>query len=316
MDATAATAGRPVVPVWQTAKAAYRLGLGAVFGDFAVFRYFLYAGGLALLVATGHFYLVGVNLKAATAPAADDTMPLLQLGAGMLLDAFLAFALTPFGVALHRKILFRESPRGVYFGGAMAPPRRRFFLATLFILAIYQVFALALIPVLYLLYGVNALNTTALASAYRSNHALVTTTALLTYGMIFVMAIIVARCSLLFPAAAMARPGPWFREAIREARGTAARLFWLFVVICIPAIIVFFVAIIGASLAFAVPRLQAHMTPQQMRGEMVLSAPFLVLYAFMFAVAMLLTAVIGAGAARAYEIRTNGDTSRVAEIFS
>src|SRR5262249_42678594 len=110
--------------------------------------------------------------------------------------------------------------------------------------------------------------------------------------------------------------GPWFREAIREARGTTARLFWLFTLICIPAVIAFFIGTIVAGLVFVLPRLHAHMNPQQIGGEMLLSQPFMILYAFMFVIAMLLMAVIAAGAARAYEIRGYYDTSRVAEVFS
>ena len=319
MNEAVVATGQPVIPVWRTAKAAYRLGFGAVFGDFAMFRYFLYAGFLAFLVAAGHLYLAGLNMQIVAQPAVQPTdaaTPLLQLGADLLLDVVLAFALAPFGVAMQRKVLLQESPKGFYIRGAVAPPGRRFFLATLFVLAINQLITLTLVPVVYFLYGVNALNPAALTSAYRSNHAMMVTATLVTYASLLVAAVIMARCSLLFPTAAVDRPGPWFREAIREARGTTARLFWLFTLVCIPAVIAVIVDALVASIAFAVPRLVAHTNPQQLRSEMIFSTPFLILYASMFVIAMLLMAVIAAGAARAYEIRVNYDMSRVAEVFS
>jgi hypothetical protein len=319
MNAAVVATERPVIPVWRTAKAAYRLGFGAVFGDFAMFRYFLYAGILALLVSAGHFYIASLNMRFVAQPTvhpADNETPLLQLGAGLLVDVFLAFALAPFGIAMHRKVLLQESPRGFYFRAAMTRSGRRFFLAAVFVLAIYQLITLAMVPVLYFLYGINPLNRAALALAYRSNHAMMVTTMLVTYASLLVGAVFTARCSLLFPAAALDRPGPWFREALREARGATARLFWLFTLVCIPAVIAFFIGVVVAALVFLLPLLPTRVNPQQVQSEMMLSPPFLVLYASMLVIAMLLTAVIAAGAARAYEIRVNYDMSRVAEVFS
>jgi hypothetical protein len=313
------TAERPTIPVWRTATAAYRLGFGAVFGDFAMFRYFVYASVLALAVAAGQFYLANQNMRIVVQPAAapvGNLTPLLQLGAELLLYILLAFVIAPFGVAVQRKILLRESPTGFYFGGATAPSQRRYFLATTFVFASYQLITLVSVPLLYFLYGVNALDTADSAAAYRSNHSIATAALLVTYALFFVAAIVAARCSLLFPAAAIDRPEAWFLDAMRAARGATARLFGVFILVCMPAVVAFFLGVIIAALVFVVPRLLAGMTPAQVRGVMLGSSPFLVLYACMFVIAMLLSAVIAAAAARAYEVRVNHDMGRVADVFS
>src|SRR5262249_30485960 len=150
------------------------------------------------------------NMQAAAQPgvrAFANLTPVLQFAASLVLDVLLAFVMAPFGVAMQRKILLRESPTGFYFGGALAPARRRYFLATIFVFGVYQLISLIFVPVLYFLYGVDALDAGALAAATHSNQSLRTITLALVYLLFFLGAIAVARCALLFPAAALDSPG-------------------------------------------------------------------------------------------------------------
>src|SRR5215510_5897519 len=51
-----AAAPRPKVPIFRTAYDGYRLGIGAIFGNFAMFRYFVYGSVLWISLIGYEFY--------------------------------------------------------------------------------------------------------------------------------------------------------------------------------------------------------------------------------------------------------------------
>jgi hypothetical protein len=99
----------PTIPIWRTVMTAYRQGIGALFRDGALFRYFIYASLLSLLT-------YGINLYRAQlllSRSAHDPTPGYLLASnvvGALLYSAFAAAICPFAFAMHRKILLGETP--------------------------------------------------------------------------------------------------------------------------------------------------------------------------------------------------------------
>ena len=62
-------APHPTVPVFRTAYDAYRLGIGAFFGNSAMFRFLVYGSALSLTILATEYYLLfwtAMNLHEAT----------------------------------------------------------------------------------------------------------------------------------------------------------------------------------------------------------------------------------------------------------
>jgi len=116
------------IPIWRTAVAAYRLGIGAVFSNGALFRYFIYASLFSLGILALQFYLTALQLAAVTQPQSPGRATLSMAGS-MLLSVGYAAAICPFAVAMHRHILLGETPRSYYL--AAGRKQLRFLLATI-----------------------------------------------------------------------------------------------------------------------------------------------------------------------------------------
>lgn len=76
-----------------------------------------------------------------------------------------------------------------------------------------------------------------------------------------------------------------------------------------------FILYAGAAAIFTMSHPELLRAPERLGPAMVYSTPFLVTYALMFVISMIMIAVTAAAAARAYEIRVGGMIG-VAEVFS
>lgn len=155
---------QPTIPIWRTVMTAYRQGIGVLFRDGALFRYFIYATLLSLVI-------YGINLYRAQlllSRSAHDPTPGYLLASnvvGVLLYFSFAVVICPFAFAMHRKILLGETPREYYLVAATSRNQLRFLLATIAVYGVFLVAAFAGHPVLYLVYGVNPFNPQTFSSA-------------------------------------------------------------------------------------------------------------------------------------------------------
>jgi hypothetical protein len=78
----------------------------------------------------------------------------------------------------------------------------------------------------------------------------------------------------------------------------------------------FVVATAAAAVLFVFSNPETVADPDRVGEMMMISPVFLVVYAIAFILMMAIIVVIGAAAARAYEIRVNGGMSGVAEVFA
>jgi hypothetical protein len=81
------------LPIWQTAISGYGDGVGALFRDGKLFRYFIYASALTLILIGGHLYVTlgDAWLSESKTPAAQMTDVLFSL----LVSVAYAIAVSP-----------------------------------------------------------------------------------------------------------------------------------------------------------------------------------------------------------------------------
>ena len=305
----------PTIPIWRTAVAGYRLGLGALFGDGALFRYFVYASLLSLPVVNFQLYHMPA-LLAATAQPQTFGMTLLSTATAMLLYLGYAAAICPFSVAVHRKILLGETPRDYYAVAAMRRTQRRFLLATVAVNAVFFVAPFVGNFAVYLLYGLNpfdALEVSRGSAANPTIAAVIVPLSLLSY---VGAALIAARFTFAFPAIAIKAPGASLRRSFSEARGATWRLFFIFVLTFALPFAIFIILYLVASVGFVMNHPEVLRAPESFAATMVYSTPFLVIYVIMFVMMMMMIAVTAAAAARAYQIRVDRGMTGVADVFS
>jgi hypothetical protein len=306
----------PTIPIWRTVAAAYRLGIGALFGDGALFRYFVYASLLSLAVLSLQFYHIASHLAAAAQPQTPG-MTLLSIAAGMLLYVGYAAAICPFAVAVHRKILLGETPRGYYAAAAMRRTQLRFLLAAIAVYAVFFVAPFVNNLAVYLIYGLNPFDALAVSRAYTTHPTIATVvlplSSLLSY---FGAALIAARFTFAFPAIAIDTPGASLRRSVAETRGSTWRLLFVFLFVFALPLIILLVFYVGASVIFIMNHPELVHSPEMIAPAIAFSPLFLIVYATMFVFMMVMIAVIAAAAARAYEIRVDRGMIRLAEVFA
>src|SRR5262245_33353510 len=148
---------QPRIPIFRTAVGAYGRGIGALLGDGALFRYFAYALLLCAATFAVRVYLVSFypwykwSLPAHGVEIAASV-------ASLLIYTLMMAAIAPFGVALYRKLLLGEAPRDFYLPAICGRRQRRFFLASIAVLAAALLAIQAMPAVVYLLYGINPLD--------------------------------------------------------------------------------------------------------------------------------------------------------------
>jgi hypothetical protein len=304
----------PTIPIWRTVVAGYRLGIGVLFSDGALFRYFVYASLLSLPVVNFQTYHMPALLAAAQPQTPGVT--LLRIATGMLLYLGYAVAVYPFAVAVHRKILLGETPRGYYAAAAMRRTQRRFLLATVAVYALFFVAPFVSNLAVYLLYGLNPFDPLEVSRGYAANPtmaAVIPPLSLLSY---VGATLIAARFAFAFPSIAIGAPDASLRQSLAETRGSTWRLFFIFLFAFVPPFAVFVALYLVASAVFVINHPELVSAPDKMATAMMYSAPFLAIYAAMFIIMTMMIAVAAAAAARAYEIRINRGMTGVAEVFS
>lgn len=295
--------------------AAYRLGIGALFGDGALFRYFVYASLLSLAVVGLQLYHIASRLAAAAQPPTLGTT-LLSIATGMLLYVGYAAAICPFAAAVHRKILLGETPRGYYATAAARAMQLRFLLATIAVYALFFVAPFVNNLALYMIFGLNPFDPLEVSRGYAAQPIIAVVVLPLSLLSYVLAALIAARFTFAFPGIAIERPDASLRRSFAETRGSTWRLFFIFLFTFALPFAVFFVLYVVASIIFVINHPDLISAPDRIATAMVYSAPFLVVYAAMFIIMMVMVAVIAAAAARAYEIRVDRGMTGVAEVFS
>jgi len=301
----------PTIPVWKTAVAGYRQGIGALLGGGILLRYLLYACVIGFAAVAARLYLLFIHpWHAWNLPA-----PMVEIVISVLTAVIFAtwiFCLSPFGVAIHRNILLGELPRQSYLMALTGRRERRFFLVSVGLCVIGVVALFAQPAAMYLLYGVNSLNVIEVSRASSIHPTMGLITGLIALLALALAAVVAARCVLVFPSIAVDRPGASLRQSFADTRGTTFRLFAVLVLISVPPVIIY---ALSSSFVFAafVP---APGSPGGSIRAILLSPPFVAVYALMVTLAMLMIVATGGAAAHAYEIRINRSLSRVAEVFT
>jgi len=301
---------RPTIPIWRTVTAAYRTGIGCLFRDGALFRYFLYASLLTASVFALHLYRTASHLSATA-----EIAPVPELILGLLLYIGYAVVINPFAVAVHRKILLGETPRDPYLLGIARRPQQRFLLATV---AVYVMFFLASSAGslgVFLIYGLNPFDGAQLTAAMTAQ-PFIALFNLLTWGSYLLVGLVAARLAFAFPGIAIDAPGASLRQSMSETQGSTWRLFFVFLFIFLGVFIIVMVAYMTASAVFMFSHPEFLRAPSELAAAMAFSPPFLAVYAVLFVIMMVMIAVVAAAAARAYEIRVNQGMSGVAEVFA
>src|SRR5215470_2514143 len=215
----------PTIPVWRTVLAAYRLGIGAVFSSGALFRYFIYASLLSLAIFALQLYQAAWRLATMAQPQTTGTV-VLSVGVSTLLYLGYGAAVCPFAAAVHRRILLGETPQGFY--AAARGMQLRFFWATTAVSALFFLGPLVSDLVVYLTFGLNALDPLEMSRAYQARPWLVgvvLSLSLLTY---LAAGLIASRFTFAFPTIAIERADASLRHSLIETRGSAWRLFLIF----------------------------------------------------------------------------------------
>jgi hypothetical protein len=301
---------RPELPIWRTAMAGYRDGLAALFRDGKLFRYFVYASVLSLFLFAGQFAgQFDVAVGASPASLTDQLF-------GLLISVAYAVAISPLAVAVHRNLLLGEAPHELYVVAMFRTTQLRLALATMAVYGLFFVAQLAIYPVVYVSYGVNPFNADELGRALSTQPSLTLfVTAATWVGSVFA-ALIATRFTFAFPGLATGAPGASLRWSFAETRGSMWRLFFIFLLVLALPFLVLVIAVVVASVLFFVQNPEATQAPEGVEAAMMLSPMFLVAYAVAFVAMMAVVVVIGAAAARAYEIRVNRGMSGVAEVFA
>jgi len=302
----------PTIPVWRTVLAAYRLGIGAVFSGGALFRYFIYASLLSLVILALELYQAAWHLATMAQPQTTGTV-VLSMAASVLLYLGYAAATCPFAAAVHRRILLGETPHGYY--AAARRMQLRFFWATTAVYALFFLGPLVSDLVVYLMFDLNAFDPLEMSRAYQARPWLVAVVLPLSLLAYLAAGLIASRFTFAFPTIAIERPDASLRHSLVETRGSTWRLFLIFLItFALPSLIVI-VLYAGAAVTFTFRHPELLKAPERIGSAMMYSTPFLIVYALMFVIGMMMIAVTAAAAARAYQIRVGGMIG-VAEVFS
>ena len=305
----------PTIPIWRTVVAAYRLGIGALFRDGALFRYFIYASLISLVVLSLNFYQVASRLASMAEPQTPG-MVLQSIAVGMLLYVAYAAAVCPYAVAVHRKILLGETPRDYYAAAVMRRTQLRFLLATIAVYAVFFVAPFVNNLSVYLIYGLNPFDAPAISRAYTTRPTIAAVVGILSLLSYVGAALISARLAFAFPSIAIETPNASLRRSLAETRGSTWRLFFIFLLTFALPFTIFIILYAAASVVFLINHPELVRSPNMMASAMLYSPPFLAIFATMFIISMAMIAVTAAAAARAYEIRVDRGMTGVAEVFS
>lgn len=305
----------PIIPIWRTVASGYRLGIGALLGDGALFRYFVYASLLSLPILGLQLYHINARLASAMEVQTPGAM-LQSIALAIALYVGYAAASSPYGVAVHRKVLLGEAPRGYYATAIFQRTQLRFALTSLAVYALFFVAPFFGNLAIYLLYGVNPFDGPAVALVLRQHRSMALVVALMTWLSLGTAVFLAARLSFAFPATAIDAAGASLRQSIKETRGSTWRLFFVFLLIFALPFALFIIAIVVATVIMLVNHPELAGSPERMKSAIFTSPPFFVICAIMYVFAMALIAVTAAAAARAYETRVGRGLAAVAEVFS
>jgi len=324
MTDVSASPSRPKIPVWRTAYDAYRLGLGAVFSSGAMFRYFIYGSVLMLGIFAAEIYLSLVNAGLfSNFVSGRDALSIfaIDVAIGLLSYILLAIVQTPLGIAIHRRVLLGDSPKGSYRGYAIGGHGSSFLIASIVIYAAFFAASLAYVPVVFLLYGVNPFDETSFSGLMISHRASILVIMSIWFFAYFAASLLSVKCAFAFPTAACGRLGALLQQSFAETRGSMWRLFFVFLLVFVPVVVVYLVASITAALAYVVPYLTNADAGSVGSGEdmmmgLLLSPHIIIAGLVVFVAVMFSYVAMAAGAARAYQIRVERGLSGVAEVFS
>ncbi len=302
------------LPVWRTVIAGYRDGVGALFRDGRLFRYFIYASALTLILMGGRLYVeLDGSLTSGSETSAAQIGNLLF---GLLISVAYAITTSPLTVALHRKLLLGETAHEAYFAAMLRGSHMRIVGATMAVYGLFFVAQLSAYPIIYVAYGVNPLNAADLEATFAAEPMIAMVITALTWGASLFAGLMSTRFAFAFPAISTNAPGASLRASFAETRGSMWRLFFIFLLIVFFPFVAFVMAIGGASVLLVIGNPEAVANPDRVGEMMMLSSPFLVVYAIGFVVMMAVIVAIGGAAARAYEIKVNRGMTGVAEVFA
>lgn len=304
----------PTIPIWRTAVAAYRLGIGALFGHGALFRHFIYASLLCLALLGLQIYQV-MSRFASMMEVQTPGSIMQRIALSMLLFVGYAAATCPYAVAVHRKVLLGEVPRAYYVASLFQRRQLRFLLASIVVYALFFVAPVVSNLAIYLIYGLNPFDGRAVTLAYQMRPGMALTVMLLTWLSYAVAALVATRFAFAFPAIAVDAAGASLRRSVADTRGSTWRLFFLFVLIFALPFALFVIASVVAAVTFIASHPDIARSPERMTAAMSSSPMFLTVYAVIFMLTMVMIAVTAAAAARAYETRVGRHQTTVADVF-
>jgi hypothetical protein len=286
-------------------------------------RYFVY-GSVAVIAAIGAMFYVNFTMHdwlSGTAPGLERTLMLCtSLGASCLAYALVAAMQMPLGVVFQRHILLGEPPRHPYFAYWSSNYGRRVFWASVAIYGYFFGASLIHVPFFIAVYQTDPFDEVAVSTLFAT-----TPSALAAFVGIYLLAsfcasLLAARSSLAFPIAAADRPGSALRQSFAESRGAMWRLFFVFVLVYVPAFAAYVVALFIVIITFVIQnpvlaRMGVSPFPEMNAG--LLNSPAFIIAAIIALVAFTLSQVaMMAAAARAYQIRVERGLSGVADVFS
>jgi hypothetical protein len=245
MTDIAASPTRPKIPVFDTAYDAYHLGVSAAFSSAKMFRFFVY-GSVLWVFAFGIKYYDSLLRSGEI----TDTRPIaLDVFVGILLTLLISVAQTPLGIALQRRILLGESPKGSYFGYLLAPAGIRYALVVFLVHLMFLCASLFPTLLAIALTSYMAPDQNDFAAIIRVDD-LATSVRLISLPLLFAAAIGVSvRLAFAFPDAAC-RASPWLRQSIADTKGATLRLFLVYVFVSLPLGITYAVTIFAVGVAY------------------------------------------------------------------
>lgn len=303
----------PELPIWRTVISGYRDGIRTLLGDGRLFRYFIYASAMTFMLVGAQLY---VDMGGSWMSGPEPAMQAANLLFGLLISVAYAIAISPLTVALHRKLLLGETPHELYLAAMVRRTHLRVAAATVAVYGLFFLAQLSIYPMIYFVYGVNPLNAVDLTAAYEAQPTIALVVTLLTWGASLLAALVSTRFAFAFPAISMNTPGASLRQSYAETRGTTWRLFFIFLMTILFPFLAFIVAVGVASALFVFGNPEAMGDPDRVGQMMMLSPPFLAVYAIGFVMMMAVLVAIAAAAARAYEIKVNRGMTGVAEVFA
>jgi hypothetical protein len=321
MTDISAAAPHPKIPVFRTAYDAYRLGFGAIFSSGKMFRFFVYGSVLWISLVGFEFYNGLSRGQAAARGTLNDGRTLMEeVLLALLFAAAIAAAQAPMCIWLQRKVLLGDTPRKSYLGHLLDPAGIRYAFALFLIQILFLGASLSQSLVIFLL-GHNPNNSVELTAAMRADKVFLWGIMLEVLLAYVVAAWLATRLTFLFPEAACERWTGSIRQAFGETKGTATRLFFLFVAILLPIPFLYAVSVLAAAIVFISQYIAGGGSLSAASGSAFMLTFFsstemlIALGALALGVALSLVAT-AAGAARAYQIRVERGLSGAAEVFS